>query len=414
MSNNISSLFENLMTYNESASNRPAVRKRGLKESEQTVLNLAVELPNNVEDIEPDDVNVDVGVMVLDSDEEQPKDTPAEDTDVDEIDIADDSEKDDKDNKDDKKDDDKAEESVDVDSAKQRIMKRAGSKTESADEDCAKKAKAAILKGKAKTEGKDPEKCDDPKACKHGKGCECEACKSKKESKGILSRDVLKNKKGTKTESKTAKSSKVNEALARLDVNSLNKLITDFVKENYKNIDKIKFNKAMLENNKLTLTGTISDTSGKTESITFVNRGFDTKKLENKSFLIDFKDMNRTFNVVKEGLKQPFTFKASMKNGVVKFESLKVNFKTKVNENKTVQVKGAYALTESKKTLKEDANQVKKFNEIVDKIKAAKSGNDLVALEDEINKANLGDTLKSAAQIVWDDVNSRMVGAIKK
>lgn len=246
MSNNISSLFENLMTYNESASKKPVVRKRGLKESEQTVLNLAVELPNNVEDIEPDDVNVDVGVMVLDSDEEQPKTAPAEDADADEIDIADDSEKDDEDNKDDKKDDGKAEESVDVDSAKQRIIKRAGSKTESTDKDFAKKAKAAILKGKAKTEGKNSKNCDDTKACKRGKDCECEACKSKKESKGILSRDVLKNRKGTKVESKTAKQSGVKEALARLDVNSLNKLITDFVKENYKNIDKIKFNRAML------------------------------------------------------------------------------------------------------------------------------------------------------------------------
>ena len=35
-------------------------------------------------------------------------------------------------------------------------------------------------------------------------------------------------------------------------------------------------------------------------------------------------------------------------------------------------------------------------------------------MEDEINKANLGDTLKSAAQMVWDDVNSRMVEALKK
>ena len=61
----------------------------------------------------------------------------------------------------------------------------------------------------------------------------------------------------------------------------------------------------------------------------------------------------------------------------------------------------------------EDANQVKKFNEIVDKIKAAKSGNDLVILEDEMKKANLGDTLLAAAQMVWDDVNSRMVGAYK-
>lgn len=355
MSNNISSLFENLMTYNESASKRPVVRKRSLKESEQTVLNLAVELPNNVEDIEPDDVNVDVGVMVLDSDEEQTKDTSNKDTDVDEIDIADDSEKDNEDNKDDKKDDDKAEESVDVDSAKRRIMKRAGSKTENINKakaailkGRAKKENAAILKGKAKMEGKGSKNCNNLKACKLNKDCECEACKSKKESKGILSRDVLKNRKGTKTESKAAKRSGANEALARLDVNSLNKLITDFVKENYKNIDKIRFNKAILENNKLTLTGKISDTSGKIESIVFVNRGFNTKKLENKSFLIDFKDMNRTFNVVKEGLKQPFTFKASMKNGIVKFESLSVNFKTKVNESKAVQVKGAYALTESK------------------------------------------------------------------
>ena len=47
--NNISSLFENLMTYNEinNQSNRPIV------ENDSTLLNLTVELPTEIEDIEP-------------------------------------------------------------------------------------------------------------------------------------------------------------------------------------------------------------------------------------------------------------------------------------------------------------------------------------------------------------------------
>ena len=43
-------------------------------------------------------------------------------------------------------------------------------------------------------------------------------------------------------------------------------------------------------------------------------------------------------------------------------------------------------------------------------IKAAKSANDLIACKDEMDKSNIGDTLLSAAQRVWDDVNSRMKG----
>ena len=77
-------------------------------------------------------------------------------------------------------------------------------------------------------------------------------------------------------------------------------------------------------------------------------------------------------------------------------------------ESKVALVSGKSTLKESVEPITEDANKIKKFLEIVDKIKVAKTANDLTACKDEMDKANLGDTLLAAAQLVWDDVNSRM------
>lgn len=309
--NNINSLFENLMMYNEISSKKT---QANLKESDQTILNLAVELPDEIADIKPDDVTVEVGVMEIDADdtEKEEKDTEIDSTDGtdvdDELELTADSDE----SKEDDTDDKKTEESIapNFDDAKARILKRA--KVESDDKS-------------EKTEGL----FDINMFKKARKVSECK-----------------KIDKETDKEEECIEKPELKENLAKLEINSLNKLITDFVRENYKNIDKIRFNKAILENNKLILKGSIYDMNGKKEAITFVNRGFNINKLENKSFLIDFKDASKTFGIIKEGLKQPFVFKANMKNGTVTFESLKVNFKTKITESKSTQVTGRYILKE--------------------------------------------------------------------
>lgn len=291
---NMSSLFENLMTYNDAGdtndnkkrgSQRPVRKnnKQTVNENDQTLLNLTVELPTDTEDISPEDVKVNVGVMNVDTDDEN-NNEDAEDVNVDtddetaaddEIDIDIDDENTDDNDKKDKNDEDD-------DSSKEESLKLRKEETD------VEKAKANIRKRVA-----------------------------------------------------------AKESLMHLDTTSLNKLITTFVKDNYKNIDKVVITKAILENNKLILNGKIKDKSGKVENISLINRGFDAKKLESTRFLIDFKDKSNTFNVMKEGLKQPFVFTATMQKGVVKFESLKCNFKTRLDESKIAHVTGTYALKES-------------------------------------------------------------------
>ena len=339
---NITTLFENLMTYNEvnetpKRNIKPIKEnKKIVKEDDSTILNLSVEIPTDKEDITPEDIDVNVGVMNLEDDNEpdnEDKDS-TEENDVDEISIKDDSEESEESNdesdkeekEDEEKDEDKKEslkrrrleaykkykeakscnktecdsiekESKDVETAKQNIINRVKNKTESKEVKCT---------------GKED--------------CECEACKSKKQIK--------------------------KESISRLDTGSLNRLITTFVKDNYKNIDKIVISKAVLENKKLTLQGKIKDLKGKTEDFSLVNRGFDTKKLEGKRFEFDFIDGNNTFNVMKESLKKPFIFTASLKNGVLKFESLKYDFKTKVTEGKIANVSGSCSVLKESKTYK--------------------------------------------------------------
>lgn len=302
MSNNISSLFENLMAYNDSHSKKHIKRKT---EADQTLLNLSVELPDNIiDDIEPEDVKVDVGVMNVDTD-----DVDEIDVDTDEDDINDqDTDVDSEDDIDDEEDTD-AKESFS-------FKNRKDLKLEPKCNECNKKEENSL---------------DDAKANIRRRVKTNEAAKTRKEKKNCK------------------------ESLMHLDTRSLNKLITDFVRENYKNIDKVVITKAILENRQLTLKGYIQDKKGLKESIVLSNRGFDPKKLENTKFLIDFKDMNKTFGVIKESLKQPFTFTATMKNGIVKFENLKCNFKTRVNENTLARITGNY-LYESRRIKKEDLN----------------------------------------------------------
>lgn len=298
MLNSSSLLFENLMKYNDATQAKRNLKEnvKPVKEEDETIINLQVELPQDLEDVKPDDVKVDVGVMPVETDDVESNEDEEKIDDFDETPEEDEDVKPESDENDESKEDDKKE-SVDVETAKKNILNRVKNKIENKNSECT---------------GKED--------------CECEACKSKKPIK--------------------------NESLARLDTTSLNHLITTFVKDNYKNIDKIVISKAILENNQLILKGTITNLDGKSESIKLVNKGFNVKKLEGKKFVMDFADASNTFGIVNESVKKPFVFIASLKEGILKFNSLKYNFKTKITEGKIAKVYGTCNLLKESKTHK--------------------------------------------------------------
>ena len=381
---NISTLFENLMTYNESYKSNARKEKEVVKESDTTLLNLTVEIPDNVSELTPEDVDVNVGVMNIEQDDES-----IEDSENDNLESSDEKPEDvTPDNEDNT--DDSSDESEENKSKEESLKLRKEAIRQ-------KRLEAKALREAKKNDCED-EKCTD-KNCKDEK---CEATDVETAKANIRKRVA------TATECVQK-----NESLMRLDTKSLNKLFTEFVKENYKNIDKVVITKAMLENKMLKLEGKIVNVKGESTNIAFANRGFNPTKLENKRFIMDFKDTSNTFGVVKESFKQPFVFTCTLKEGVLTFEELKYSYKTMI-ESKTCEVSGKCSLTESLTIKKENADQIKKFNEIIDKIKAAKNANDLIACKNEMDDSNIGDTLLSAAQMVWDDVNSRMRATTKK
>lgn len=389
---NISNLFENLMTYNET--NKASVKKP-VTENDSTLLNLTVELPTDTEDITPEDVKVNVGVMPIDT---EGAENPEEVTDEEIIDTPEDVTPDDENKP------PKPEEDEDKEPTKEEALTL---------------RKEAIHKKRLEAKQlREAKKNDEKKDCTGKEDCECESCKSKAKAVDVETAKANIRKRVDNVE-ECNKPKVKKEALMHLDTKSLNKLMTEFVKENYKNIDKITIIKAMLENRMLKLEGTITNVAGETEAISITNRGFNASKLEGKRFVMDFKDTSNTFGVIKESLKQPFVFTCTLVEGVLKFEELKYSYKT-MHESKVAEVYGKCALTESKKSVKEssevvteNADQVKKFNEIAEKIKNAKSANDLSECKELMDDSNVGDTLLSALQMIWDDVNSRMVAATK-
>lgn len=56
----------------------------------------------------------------------------------------------------------------------------------------------------------------------------------------------------------------------------------------------------------------------------------------------------------------------------------------------------------------EDQDQVKKFKEFNDKLNSAKSSNDLISIRQDYEKSNIGSTLISALQMVWDAKNAEL------
>jgi len=457
---NVMNLFENLMTYNDS---------KKVQENDETLLNLTIELPGEIEDLDPSDVNVNVGVMNVNTDE--PEGIKFDDSEEDETDVdadLEDTEEDATAGNDESTEDDQdagkeeslsfKKESSDVETAKSNIKKRvlANENKDCETGDCDAN-KREILRKKYE-EYKNNKSVNEGIFDKFGsKNIDLDKTKANKVSASslkpgdyirndfstsasskvkafkIVSKNPIKGKnneysyklidstgknyteeisdelKVYKYEIPNGKTPRGFSESINLNDRSINKLITKFVRENYKNVNKVVINKALYENKKLILKGYVEDLSGNKETIILQNRGFDPTKLENKRFMMDFKDISNTFGVIKESIKHPFMFTCSLKEGVLSFEEFKYSYKTMV-ESKTIEVTGKCALNESVEIKNENADQVKKFNEIVEKIKAAKSANDLIACKDEMDKSNIGDTLLSAAQMVWDDVNSRMKG----
>ena len=387
---NVSALFENLMTYNDVNNVKKSNPKKVVKENDTTLLNLTVELPTEKEEITPEDVKVDVGVMNVEQDD-VPNDTENSEASEDDEVVIDEEPKDvtpeDEESAEEPKDDDKKE--------SLNLRKEA--------------IKQKRLEAKALREAK---KNEEKKDCTGNEDCTCESCKAKLESSTDVETAKANIRKRVAAKESVQKTVK-KESLMHLDTKSLNKLFTEFVKENYKNIDKVVITKAMLENRMLKVEGTITNTKGESTKISLTNRGFNPAKLENKRFVMDFKDTSSTFGVVKESLKQPFVFTCTLKEGVLTFEELKYSYKTMM-ESKITEVSGKCTLTESVEVKNENADQIKKFNEIAEKIKNAKSANDLSECKDLMDDSNVGDTLLSALQMIWDDVNSRMVATTKK
>ena len=155
-----------------------------------------------------------------------------------------------------------------------------------------------------------------------------EACKKDDEEKEELD-ESCKSKKELK------------ESLAHLDGASLNKLITTFIKDNYKNIDKIVFSKAMLEGNALTFKGKMKFTTGKVENIELRADNFSKKLFVKESFNLGVTDKLNTFHIVKESKNIPFVITCKNVNGKVMFESLHYNY---LVENVKEPVKGRIKL----------------------------------------------------------------------
>lgn len=330
MLNASSLLFENLMKYNDATQAKRNLKEnvKPVKEEDETIVNLQVELPQDLEDVKPDDIKVDVGVMPVETEDEDNSKVKDDESIEDEIPEENDSidvEEDDVDNEADKKESLKRKRLEAF-----RKMKEAKDCKDDEDEKPLEEtndletAKKNILARTQKTEGT---KSDVDDECTGKDDCQCKACKDKKPEEK-------------------------KESLARLDTTSLNHLITTFVKDNYKNIDKITISKAILENNQLILKGTITNLDGKSESIKLVNKGFNVKKLEGKKFVMDFADASNTFGIVNESVKKPFIFIASLKEGILKFNSLKYNFKTKITEGKIAKVYGTCNLLKESKTRK--------------------------------------------------------------
>lgn len=324
--NNVTNLFENLLMMNESSNRQKNyMRNRALKENDSTMLNLSIELPQDTENITPDDVDVNVGVMNLDTNDVD-SNVSNDDSDLDDdFDEGPDNISNGNSNDVDFDGDD-----IDEDEDKEDNKKQTKKDKDDAD-------KKLDNKDKDKKESFDLNDADVNAAKKRIR----QRANSKMESNKLISdemKDLIKQKRAKKTTCTDCKES------TRLDNHSLNRLLTGFVRDNYKNINKITVSKAVLENNELTIKGTITDIYGKNEAIILKNRGFNPVKLEGKRFLMNFKDISRTFNVMKEGVKQPFIFTATLKNGVLKFESLKCDFKTKLRENKIAQITGKYSL----------------------------------------------------------------------
>ena len=412
---NTEKLFENLVLFSEMDST-PKINAKVVKEEDETILNLSVELPTDKTDIEPEDVKVNVGVMNVDAegseDEEENKEDVEVPEDEDPIDVTPEGEESVGSTDDDEKpvEDEEANESL-------KLEKKCK------DDDC-EKVKEAIDTAKLdKAINKHFDNTvkswdlNDDDANKV-------IVKFKDGSENEFSLDTFEIEESTEVEDAKkrilARANKVTESLLKLDTKSLNNLITSFVKDNYRNIDKVVINKAVLENNTLTLSGKIHDVNGLTENIILKNKGINATKLENKKFQMDFADVNKTFGAMRESVNKPFMFTCKLQEGLLTFDELAASFKTRIDENKIAKVSGTYTLTEcmvkpekDKKEVEcvtENADQVKKFNEIADKIKAAKTANDLSECKDLMDDSNVGDTLLSALQMIWDDVNSRMKG----
>ena len=145
-----------------------------------------------------------------------------------------------------------------------------------------------------------------------------ESCKAKKEC----------------DEPKDSKKKELEECLARIDGATLNKLVTEFVKNNYKNIDKIVFSKSLIEKNQLKFRGKIKQLNGKVENIELTCPDFSKELLKKESFTLAFIDTSNQLNILKESKVAPITIDFKNVNNRFISEAMRYNFITESTHKK--------------------------------------------------------------------------------
>ena len=385
---NINVLFENLMNYSDVYERPNKIKNRKVEskilkenddetsENSETLLNLTVELPKDTDELSPDDVKVNVGVMNV-------TDVPEEEVEEDEAASEEESETEEETETNEGDEPAEGEEAKKVDAEESLVLENkiknctgkedcecesCKSKTEAKNVDTAKDNIRKRVAGKeegifgfGKNKNKDKETNSSNKntekvpvhslkvgdtILRNNKQVKIRDIKVKDSASGGSLKDfeITFSDGDTERYSQNRELNAIFESLLHLDNANLSKLITNFVKDNYKNIDKVVITKAVLENAKLTFKGFIKSLDGKKEAVSFTNTGFNPKVLNNTKFMMTLSDNCNLFKC--ESTKRPFKLIGTLKENRLSFTELQANFKTKLNENRTISISGNYTLNE--------------------------------------------------------------------
>lgn len=134
-----------------------------------------------------------------------------------------------------------------------------------------------------------------------------------------------------------------------IDESTFNPFLNRFIRENYRNANKLEIKAAKLRGTKLSLECMLTMKSGKSKKVILAIENFKPSA----NMVLTATDSLNIFKMESKTQRAPFIFKANMdKSGVIRCEGLKYNFITKaIKEGKRVQVFGNL-IRESKKAPK--------------------------------------------------------------